>query len=252
MTRRRSRRLEVGIAQVPVAMGDKVANLRTIFRALDDAADARCDVAVFPECSLTGWCSPACRQEAERVPGFSSESLGDRARRRRMAVVIGLEEREGDRIYNSALFFDRGGRLLARHRKINELDIGLRLYAKGSSLGVFDFEGRRFGLDICADSWIPEITDALYFLGARLIFSPCAWAVRPGGEARNIARIREWYAARAKGKDLVIVSANGVGRVTQGPWRGRILQGESLVTGPGGRNLLQGPRNRPALLTVGI
>ncbi len=242
--------LRIGIAQVPVAMGDKETNLAAIHRALGDAAGARCDVAVFPECLLAGWCSPAARKVAETVPGPFTEALGDLARRRRMAIVAGIEEREGGRIYNSAVLLDRGGRLLIRHRKINELDIGLRIYTRGTSLGVADLDGRRIGIDICADSWIPEVTDGLYFLGARIILSPCAWAVRPGGEARNIAKIRKWYAARAKGRDLTIVAANGVGRVTQGPWRGRLLQGESLVTGPGGRNLLQGPRNRPALLCV--
>jgi len=38
--------------------------------------------------------------------------------------------------------------------------------------------------------------------------------------------------------------------VTEGPWKGRVLQGNSLVTGPGGTPLLTGPTNEPALLTV--
>jgi predicted amidohydrolase len=231
-------------------MGDKAANLRTVFDAVEGAARERCDVVVFPECSGVGWCSPDCRSAAEPIPGPLTDALGRRARRHGMAVVIGMEEREGDRIFNTAAFIGRRGDILARHRKINELDIGLRFYSRGGSLGVVDFEGRRVGLDICADSWIPGIVDTLHLMGARLVFSPCAWAVRPGGEARNIAKIRRWYATRTKGKDLTIVSANGTGRVTQGPWRGRLLQGESLVTGPGGTLLLRGPRNRAALLTA--
>jgi len=41
-----------------------------------------------------------------------TEELGRRAKRHRMAVVIGLEERDGRRIYNSAVLIGRDGRLL--------------------------------------------------------------------------------------------------------------------------------------------
>lgn len=244
------KRMKVAVAQIPVVMGKKEANVETIFGAVLEASRKRCDVVVLPECSLTGWLSSAARAGAEPVPGPLTECLSEAARRYRIAVVVGFEEREGARIYNSAVLIDRKGRMLARHRKINELEIGLRLYTRGSSLEVADLDGRRVALHICADSWIPEITDALYCMGARVIFSPCAWAIQPGGEECNIAWIRETYAARAKGKDLFIVSPNGVGKVTEGPWKGRILQGHSLVTGPGGKNLLQGPLSRPALLTL--
>jgi predicted amidohydrolase len=244
--------LRVGIAQVPVVMGDKPANVRTIFEYLDLAARRKCDVAVFPECSLAGWLSTAVRAAAEPIPGPLTEELGRRARERRMAVVIGMEERDGRRIYNSAVLVGRDGRLAARHRKIDELEIGLEVYSRGGSLAVTGFEKRTIALDICADSWKPEITDALALMGARLIFSPSAWAVDPGGEATNIAWIKETYRQRTAGRDLTIVAANSVGAVTQGPWRRRILQGNSLVTGPDGKLLLQGPTNAAALLTVAL
>lgn len=242
--------MKAGIAQLPVVMGDKKANVRTILEYLGEAAKADCDVVVFPECSFAGWLSPAAKTAAETIPGPFTRELAKRARKHRMAIAIGLEERDGDRIYNSSVFIDRDGRLLTRHRKIDELEIGLKVYARGESLGVFEHDKRKAALDICADSWNPQITDALVLMGARLIFSPSAWAVEPGGEATNIAWIRETYRQRTKGRDLTIVSANGVGDVSEGPWEGRILQGNSLVTGPGGVLLLQGPKNQPALLTI--
>jgi predicted amidohydrolase len=242
--------LTVGLGQVRVTMGDKKANVAGLLRAVDEAARAGCDVLVLPECSLAGWLSRSARDAAEPVPGPLTRALARAARRHRMAVVAGLEEREDGRLYNSAVFIDRRGELLSRHRKVNELEIGLEVYSRGTSLNAFEFEGRPAALSICADSWTPAVTDALYGLGARVIFSPCAWAVDPGGEATNVAWIRETYRQRAAGRDLFIVSANGVGPVTEGPWKGRILQGNSLVTGPDGASVLQGPTNEPALLTV--
>ncbi|HZE96477.1 MAG TPA: carbon-nitrogen hydrolase family protein [Planctomycetota bacterium] len=241
--------LKVGLGQIPVTMGDKAANVKELFHAVDEAAKADCDVLVLPECSLAGWLSPSARDSAESIPGPLTHRFVEAARRHGMAMVVGLEERETTRVYDSAVFIDRHGDILARHRKINELEIGLEVYSRGSALNVFGFEGRRAALNICADSWTPLLTDALYEMGARILFSPCAWAVEPGGEATNIAWIRETYRQRAAGKELYIVSANGVGQVSEGPWKGRVLQGNSLVTGPGGESLLKGPTNEPALLT---
>jgi predicted amidohydrolase len=238
-----------GLGQLPVAMGDKEANVAALFRGIEEAAKATCDVALFPECSLAGWLSASARSAAEEIPGPVTRKIAEAARRRKMAVVVGLEERDGDRVYNSAVMIGPDGKILAKHRKINELEIGLQVYTRGASLGVFEFEGRTMALDICADSWNPVVTDALVALGAQVILSPSAWAVDPGGEATNIAWIRETYRQRTAGRDLFILSPNGVGPVTEGPWKGRILQGNSLVTGPGGENLLQGPTNEPALLT---
>jgi predicted amidohydrolase len=242
--------LKVGLGQIHLEMGDKDANVTELFHAVDEAAKAGCDVLVLPECPLAGWLSPSARNAAEQIPGPLTHRFVEAARKHQMAIVTGIEEREGSRVYNSAVFIDRHGEILARHRKINELEIGLEVYSRGTALSVFSFEGRTVALNICADSWTPVMTDALYEMGARILFSPCAWAVEAGGEATNVAWIRETYRQRAAGRELYIVSANGVGDVTQGPWKGRVLQGNSLVTGPDGEALLKGPTNEPSLLTV--
>jgi predicted amidohydrolase len=241
--------LLVGLGQVRVSMGDKKANVAELFHAVEEAARARCDVLALPECSLAGWLSSSARSAAEVIPGPLTQKFKEAAKRHKMAIIAGLEEREGGRLYNSAVMLDRDGEILARHRKINELEIGLEVYSRGTSLNTFDFEGRPLALDICADSWTPVLTDALYDMGARVIFSPSAWAVEPGGEATNIAWIRETYRQRTAGRDLYIIAPNGVGQITEGPWKGRVLQGNSLVTGPNGEALLKGPTNEPALLT---
>jgi predicted amidohydrolase len=237
---------------MPLAMGDKDSNVAAAEAGVLEAARAGCGLVVLPECPLAGWTSPDAARAAEPVPGPFTRRLARLARRRRLAIASGIEERADGRVYNSAVLIDRDGEIRLLYRKINELEIGLRVYARGDRLGVTDLDGRRVGLSICADSWRPEISDALVLMGADLILSPSAWAVEPGGESTNLAWIREQYRQRTAGRRLTIAAANGVGRVTQGPWTGRILQGTSLVTGPGGTPLLEGPANRPALLMVAI
>src|SRR5262245_9529639 len=123
--------LRIGLGQVRVTMGDKAANVAELFRAVEEAARAGCDVVVLPECSLAGWLSASARRAAEPVPGPLTRKLSATAKRRRMAIVVGLEERDGDRVYNTAILIGRDGRILAKHRKIDELEIGLAVYTRG-------------------------------------------------------------------------------------------------------------------------
>lgn len=241
--------MRIGMGQILVETGRKKENVERLFEAVDQGGREGCDVVVLPECPLTGWLSASAKAGAETIPGPFTRELGKRARRRRMAVVSGVEEKAGTRLYNSAVFIGRDGELLARYRKINELEIGLRVYTRGDSLQVVEFDGRRIGIDICADSWTSEITDALHLMGARLILSPSAWAIAPGREERNIRWIGARYRALTRRRNVTLVGVNGVGTLAEGPWKGRVLQGDSLVFGPGGKKLLQGPRNEPAFLT---
>jgi predicted amidohydrolase len=247
--KRRSHALKVGLGQMRVTMGNKRANLTEIRRIVESAGRDGCDILVLPECSLAGWLSAAAHDAAEAIPGPLTRKLSSAARKYRMAIVVGMEERtREERVFNAAVLVDPMGVVRLRHRKINELDIGLAIYARGNLLEVAELFGRTVAVSICADSWRPEVTDALYLMGARLIFSPSAWAVEPGGEATNLNWIAETYRQRAAERDLYIIAPNGVGQMTEGPWKGRSLQGNSLVIGPGGETLLRGPTGEPALL----
>ncbi len=241
---------KVGVAQPAVVMGDKAANVAALRAAVAEAGRARCDAVVLPECGLAGWLSPLARTAAEPIPGPFTRSLCALARKYGMSIAAGLEERADGRLYNSAVLIDPAGRIRLHHRKLNELPEGLEVYARGDRLGVAEVDGLKIGLDICADSWTPAVTDALALMGARLILSPCAWAVEPGGEETNLAWITEAYRERTRGRELYLAASNGVGAVTQGPWKGRLLQGNSLVMGPDGKRVAVLARNRPSFLAV--
>jgi len=242
------RRLRIGMGQIPIQMANKRANIAAISAMMSEAVAHGCDVLVLPECSLAGWLSPAAQTLAEPIPGALTRKLCAQARQHGMAIVLGIEERAAGQLFNSAVFIDESGQILLRHRKINELEEGRSLYSPGRSLHVAEWRGRTIGLSICADSWRPEITDALCVMGAQLIFSPSAWAVDRGGEATNIAWIIETYRQRVGNRDLLIVAPNGVGSVTEGPWKGRVLQGNSLLIGAGGVVHALGKTNLPELI----
>ena len=244
--------MRVGIVQMRVEMGEKDANLERALVGIAEAAEQRADVVVLPECLDLGWLCGRARELAEPVPGTVSRRLAEAARAHGVYLCAGFTEQAGESFYNAALLFDRMGRLILKHRKINELEVGLRTYSRGSELRVADTEFGRIGVNICADNWVPFIDQTLACMGARVVLSPCAWACEPRKEAANSKAIRERFKKRTTESPIFLVGANSVGDLTDGPWKGRILHGRSLVYAPGGRELAAGHLNKEQLLCCDI
>jgi len=240
--------VKIAIVQMLVEMGEKEANLERALMGVAEAADEGADVVVLPECFDIGWLCHHAADLAEPVPGPVSRQLSAAAKAVGVYLCAGITEQAGDQLHNSALLFDRAGRLVLKHRKINELEVGLKLYTRGTHLGLADTEFGLIGVNICADNWVPYIDQTLACMGARLVLSPCAWACEPGKEVSNSKAIRTRLRNRTTESPLVLVGANSVGKLTAGPWKGRILHGRSLVYGPGGRELLAGALNKEQIL----
>lgn len=247
----------IAMGQIRVVGGDRTGNLSRAIEAIDRANDGDCSLIILPECLDLGWTHPSARTEAETIPGESSEKLGRKAKEAGVEVVAGLVERDGDRIYNSAIWLSRDGEILGKHRKIHILDIARDLYTPGDSLQVFQSGIGPVGMTICADNFPENIhfAKSLAAMGARLIASPCAWAVdadhdpvvEPYGDLWKTA-----YTDLARAHEATIIGVSNVGPIDEGPWRGRKCIGCSLAVGPGGRILAEGPygENAESLIVV--
>ncbi len=112
---------------------------------------------------------------AEPVPGPTTRSLGEKARKYSMYIVAGVYEREGETCYNTAVLLDRQGRLAGKYRKVylprEEIEGGL---TPGHGFPVFDADFGRIGLMICWDSEYADPARALAIQGAEMILLPIA------------------------------------------------------------------------------
>ena len=76
------------------------------------------DVALFPECCDLGWAADSAPEQAEPIPeGSTYQRIRDMAVDFDIGIIAGITEREGDHIYNSAVFISNTGELLGKHRK---------------------------------------------------------------------------------------------------------------------------------------
>ena len=86
-------------------------------------------------------------------------------------------------------------------------------------------------------------------MGAEVILSPSAWAVSANHDNKKDPYGQLWrdnYQPVAKKFGLWIAGASNVGKIVSGPWRGRKCIGCSLVVGPKGQVVVQGPYGESA------
>jgi predicted amidohydrolase len=238
--------MKLALAQMLVEPGHPDANLARAGQRIAAAAARGADAVLLPECLDLGWTHPSAHELATSIPeGESCRRLRAAARRHRIFVCAGIVERAEERLYNAAVLLDPEGRLLLHHRKIHELDFGRELYDTGDRLGVADTPFGRIGLMICADGFAPGqvISRSLALMGARVILSPCAWAVPADHDNEREPYGRIWlenYGAVCLETGLTIAGCSNVGEVTAGPWAGRPCIGCSLVISPEGQPLVRG------------
>jgi predicted amidohydrolase len=247
------------MGQMLVEPGEPDRNLRRASDMIRSAGNAGCKVIVLPECLDLGWTHPSATRLSEPIPGARSNVLAEAARRGGIYVVAGLAERDSEQIYNSAVLVSPEGRILLKHRKINELDIATPLYSIGTGIAVSSTDVGTVGVTICADNFPDSLVfgHSLARMGAQLLLSPCAWAVDADHDDGSEPYGQLWldaYVPLARAYDMTVAGVSNVGWLTDGPWKGRKCIGCSLAVGPGGEVLMRGPygEGAEALLVIDV
>ena len=224
---------------------DVEANEAQVFGLLEEAGAAGVDLAALPEVWPFQGSASQARAAAEPVPGPRTERLAETARRHGMWVHGGsLLERDGDRVFNTSVVFDRDGRLVAAYRKIHLFDadppggVPSResfLYAPGDEVVTAETEFGRAGLSICYDVRFPELYRQMVVQGAVLLFVPSAFRHETGRDHWDVL-----LRARAIEDQAFVIAAAQWG--TWGPpGKERRNHGNSMVVDPWGRVVARAP-----------
>jgi len=235
--------VRVAMAQMRIEWGAEKQNLSHAAEMIEQGAADGCRVVVLPECLDIGWTHPDTAALARPVPGPRSQALCEAARRTGVWVVAGLTERDGDDVYNTAVLISPDGQLVLKHRKINILDIAQDYYATGDRLNVARTPFGTVGVDICADNSPNSLVLAhsLCRMGARIILSPCAWAVEAQDNSPYGEMWKRSYKEIARLYDVPTVGVSNVGWVGGGPWQGRKCIGNSLAVSREAEIVVEGP-----------
>jgi predicted amidohydrolase len=171
--------MKVAAVQMDIQILDKERNLGKILGYLEKAAKVGAKLAVFPECALSGY-GFTSREEArpatEEIPGPSTEKVLAAAETLNCTAVVGLLERAGDQVFNSAIVATPRG-FLGTYRKLHLPCLGIDWHAApgDKSFPVFATPHAKIGISICYDCSFPESGRILKLKGAQILAIPTNW-----------------------------------------------------------------------------
>jgi predicted amidohydrolase len=167
-----------GIQMEPVIL-DKDRNLTRCLELMKTAAGEKARLIVFPEAALNGYIFNSLEEalpSAEPIPGPSTEKIARSCHQMNVYVVIGLLERDGNKIYNAAALLGPSG-LIGKYRKLHLPYVGVDRFLNHGDLPllVYETEVGRIGLSICYDLDFPEQARVLALMGAEIIVTITNW-----------------------------------------------------------------------------
>jgi predicted amidohydrolase len=234
--------MNVGILQFAPRLGKTEENRRTIAAML---RGRKFDLAVLPELATTGYNFAdrrAAWEAAEDCRGKSFDLFGELAVAAKGAIVWGMAEKAGRKLYNSAVLTTPEGDHLI-YRKTHLFFREEFLFDPGDTgFNVFTWRKARIGVMICFDWIFPEAARTLALKGCQLLAHP-ANLVMPYCQDAMVTRSLE--------NRIFCITANRVGQESN---RGKIVRftGQSQITDPDGNRLLKFTRTQKAFKTVKI
>lgn len=233
--------MRLACVQINVVHGSGQLNIGRVLRNISVLAEQGVQLAVFPECMLTGY-GAADANEAWNIALEPEEldPIASLACELKIGVLVGTLLRDGDTVYNAAVLFLPNG---SRHeyRKTHLPFMGAdRFTTPGDTLEPIQTPWGKIGILVCFDLRFPETARSLAMKGAELILVPTNWPEGAIVSAEHIA------IARAAENRVFVATCNRVGEE-----RGFRFIGRSKIVGIDGE-LLASAGEEEAVLTADL
>jgi predicted amidohydrolase len=178
-------------------------NLDQIRGHLRCLAEAGVQVAVFPECALTGYFEDVVTTLSTERPAEAERRVAGACRETGIYAVVGTPHRDGDKLYNSAVVINPSGKVIERYHKIQ---LAEPWPSSGDHLSVFRADGVPCSVIICHDERYPELVRLPVLAGARVIF----YLSHESGirQEQKLGPYRAQIQARAVENTVYVVQAN--------------------------------------------
>jgi predicted amidohydrolase len=202
--------MKIAVAQIISTPGELEGNLRKIHDFASRAKESGVELIVFPEMIDTGYSMAAIQKHATSWKEGAVPRLQEMAKQLSLAIVAGVSDDDGSQIYNSQVFVDATGNILAKYRKthlVTAAPLDERpVFAPGDKFVSCNFNNFHLGLTICYDLRFPEVCRALTLKhDANVFINSSAWPFP------RLEHLRILALTRAIENQSYLIVANRVG-----------------------------------------
>ena len=247
-------KLKLAIAQPCCTDSDLDGNLARISDLTARAAEQGARIVFFPETVDLGWVNPDAHRLAGPVPGGkAADAVCALAKEQKIWIGIGVNEKDGDKLRDTAILVSDRGEIVLKHRKINLLDWLMDPpYTPGepSAIQAAETPFGKIGVLICADSFKEELVQRLADLKPDLVYIPYGWAAKQEQWPEHSFSLVQRVQVTARAVGAPVIGPNLVGRISKGPWTDYTYEGLSTAADAHGMSLVQGKWNREDLIVL--
>ena len=259
--------MKVGLIQQQNS-ADRAANITKLQQRIRQAAAEGAELVVLHELhNGLYFCQTEDTQvfdQAEPIPGPSTELFGALAKELGVVLVLSLFERRAPGLYhNTAVVIERDGSIAGKYRKMHIPDDPAyyeKFYFTPGDLGFepIDTSVGRLGVLVCWDQWYPEAARLMAMRGAEMLIYPTAIGWESSDtEAEKARQLGAWVTVQrghAVANGLPVISVNRTGHEPDpsGQTNGIQFWGNSFVAGPQGELLATLPNNEEAVQVVEV
>lgn len=185
-------------------------------------------------------------EQAETIPGPSTEIFGKAAKENNVVLVTSLFEKRAAGLYhNTAVVFEKDGSIAGKYRKMHIPDDPAyyeKFYFTPGDLGFEPIATSvgKLGVLVCWDQWYPEAARLMALKGADILIYPTAigWESSDADDEKSRQQ-NAWIIAQrahAVANGLPVISVNRVGHEADPSAQTNGIQfwGNSFVAGPQG------------------
>lgn len=239
----RAKTVRIAAAQTPEFREDVPGALAYLADVAEHARAQGVRLLCFPEGFLQGYLTEfeSARRNALDLSSPAFLTLLRQLPQSAPMIVVGLVERDGENLYNTAAIIYRQG-LVGRYRKRHLLGRE-RCFQPGARAEIVEVEGLRFGINICFDTNFASAALSVAEQGASLLLCPANNMLpRPAAakwkHAHNTVR-----GERCRETGLWLMSADVTGERDD-----CVAWGPTAVLNPAGEVAAQLPLGAPGLL----
>lgn len=202
--------------------------------------------------------------QAEPIPGPSTETFGKLAKELGIVLVLSLFERRAPGLYhNTAVVLEKDGSIAGKYRKMHIPDDPAyyeKFYFTPGDLGFepIDTSVGRLGVLVCWDQWYPEAARLMAMRGAEMLIYPTAigWESTDTDEEKK-RQLNAWITVQrghavANGLPVITVNRTGHEADPSGQTNGIHFWGNSFVAGPQGELLAEFTNDQEEVRVVEI